>query len=117
MVKPQIISEIPISMCEVKFKLDIIKTRDGELNFRSTRTNDYLNQVGCILDSKKAEELKKKIEGLEIPRLKPEHLIKIIDILPVTEDHLKMILSGYILTISQANIKKIVELIKEFAPN
>lgn len=114
MVKPQILSEIPISMSDLKEKLVEIKKRDGELNFRSTKTEDYLNQIDCILGVKQADELKKKIEGLEIPRLKSEHIIKIIDVLPTTEEHLKMILSGYILTISQANLKKIVELVNEY---
>ena len=51
-----------------------------------------------------------------MPRLKAEHIVKILDILPTTEDHLKLILQGYILTISQANMKKIVDLVKEYAP-
>ncbi len=116
MAKPQTILETPISMSELKEKLNLIKKRDGELNFRASKTEDYLNQIGCTLDLTKAKELRKKIEDLEVPRLKPEHIIKIIDILPATEDHLKLVLAGYILTISQANLKKIVDLVSEYVP-
>ena len=114
MVKPQVLLETPITMTELKDNLVAIKARDSELNFRASKTEDYLNQINCILDSDSSKELKKKIEGLDVPRLKQEHIIKIVDILPVTEEHLKLIFSGYILTVSQANLKKIVDLVKEF---
>ena len=53
---------------------------------------------------------------MEIPRLKREHIVKILDIMPVTEEQLKLVLQGYILTVSQANMKKITDLVKEYLP-
>lgn len=117
MVKPQIISESPLSMADLKEKLKQIKKRDAELNFRATKTDEYLNQLGDLPDAEQAAKLVKKIEELQIPRIKQEHLVKIVDILPTTEDQLKMILQGYVLTLSPANSKKIVEIIKEFIPS
>ena len=46
MAKPQILSEEPISMSELKSKLEELKKQDSELNFRATKTDDYLNQIG-----------------------------------------------------------------------
>jgi DNA-directed RNA polymerase subunit F len=115
MVKPQLISEAPISMAELKAKLAEIKKRDSELNFRATKTEDYLNQItDSILSADKTEHLKKKLDELQIPRLKPEHITKIVDILPTTEEQLKLILQGYILSLSAANLKKVVEVVNEY---
>ena len=115
MVKPIIISEVPISLVDLKDKLAHIRARDGELNFRATKTEDYLNQIGIVLTPAKAKELEAKLLALEIPRLKAEHIVKILDIMPTVEDQLKLILQGYILTVSQANIKKIVDTVKEYS--
>ncbi|MFA5142216.1 MAG: hypothetical protein WC471_04570 [Candidatus Woesearchaeota archaeon] len=116
MVKPKIIAETPISMAELKEKLADIRKRDKELNFKATKTEDYLNQVGNVLTAEKAASLKKKIDELQIPRIKAEHIVKIIDLMPATEDQLKLVLQGYILTLSAANLKKVVDLVKEYIP-
>ena len=116
MVKPLVQKETPVSLVELKAKLEEIKIRDGELNFRGTKTEDYLNQIGLSLTIEKGEELIKKLEEMEIPRLKREHIVKILDIMPVTEEQLKLVLQGYILTVSQANMKKITDLVKEYLP-
>ncbi len=117
MVKPQVISESPISMVDLKEKLKHIKKRDSELNFRATKTDEYLNQLGDLLDAEQTAKLIKKIEELQIPRIKTEHIVKIVDVMPATEDHLKMILQGYILTLSPTNSKKIIDIVKEFIPS
>jgi DNA-directed RNA polymerase subunit F len=108
MVNPKIISEKPATMAEVKEEIAKIKERDKELNFRGQRTEEYLN-VFAKVDFKKSEEIKKKLEGLKIPRLGEEHIVKIIDILPKTADELKIVLQGYPLTITKESMKKIVD--------
>lgn len=114
MTRPEVIKETPISLSELKSQLGKIKKRDEELNFRANKTEDYLAQFD-VLSEAKAKELKGKIKGLDVPRLKEEHVIKIIDILPVSVDSIKTILQGYTLTISQDNMKKIVEVVKGYA--
>lgn len=113
MTKPTVISESPISMIELKAELERIKKRDEELNFRANKTDEYLSQF-LTLSPKKGKELKEKILGMEISRLKEEHITKIIDVMPQTVEELKVLLQGYVITISQENMKKIVEAIKEF---
>ncbi|MBI4150061.1 hypothetical protein HY488_01520 [Candidatus Woesearchaeota archaeon] len=111
----KIISETPVLMAQLKEDLAKIKARDKELSFRSNKTDDYLNHF-VMLSAKEAEALKEKLEKFEIPRVKPEHLVKIVDILPVTPEEVKTVLSGYTITISNENCKKIADIVKEHQP-
>jgi DNA-directed RNA polymerase subunit F len=110
-MKPQIISESPISVTELKEELVRVKARDGELNFRASKTEEYLNLVVKLTD-KETKELYKKIEELNIPRMKPEHIVKIIDLMPKTVDDIKLFLQGDPITVTQENMKKIIDLIE-----
>lgn len=107
----EIISEKAIGISELKSELEKIKKRDKELNFRATRTEEYLQHFATL---KNPEEIFKKIEALKIPRLKEQHIVKIVDILPTTVEELKAILQGYTLTVNNENLKKIVETINKF---
>lgn len=111
MADTQIISEIPISAYALKKELERIKKTDKELNFRANRTEEYLQQV---LAHKNAEELFDKITKLSIPRLKEQHIHKIIDITPTTINELKVVLQSYTITINSESMKKIVDAINEF---
>jgi DNA-directed RNA polymerase subunit F len=112
MSKPEITEEKPITMAELKEDLKKIKKRDEELNFRAEKTQEYLDQFVNIKD-KEGKEIFKKIEGLEIPRLKPEHIVKLIDILPRTPEEVKIVLQGYTITVTKENLKRIADVIKE----
>ncbi|MBI1936421.1 hypothetical protein HYS31_08370 [Candidatus Woesearchaeota archaeon] len=107
----QIISEAPINLHILKKELEAIKKSGKELNFRSGRTEDFLNQV---MPHKNADELYDKIAKLNIPRLKEQHIHKIIDIVPATAEELKIVLQGYTLTLSNESVKKIVDTINDF---
>ena len=111
MTKPEIIEEVPITMNELAEEITKIKNRDKELNFRAGKTEDYIQQIG--MDSKKSKQLYEKITKLTIPRLKDVHIIKIVDLMPKDVDDVKAILSGYTLTVSQDNMKKIASTVKE----
>ena len=115
MVKPVIIEETPISMVKLKDELKCIKERDKELGEAANKTEEYLNQF-VSLETKKAEELRKKLEELKITRLKNEFIIKIIDLMPKTVDQLKVILQGYIISLSQEDMKRIINVVNEFIP-
>ena len=107
----QIISEVPINSYQLRKELESIKKRDSELNFRANRTEDYLNEITIL---KNAEELFDKIVSLNIPRLREQHIHKIIDITPTTLNELKVVLQGYTLTLSNESMKKIIDTINEF---
>ena len=114
MTKVEIVSETPIAMAVLKEELKRVKERDGELNFRAGKTQDHLNLFVGI-SAKDAAELTKKLEELSIPRLKSEHIIKIVDVLPASEGEVKAVLQGYPLTITADSMKKIAETAKEYA--
>lgn len=111
-MRPEIIKETPVTLAEAKGDLTRIKKRDGELTFRGNKTEEYLEQFAAV-EEKKAKEIYKKIEALEIPRLKEAHICKMIDIMPTTVNELKAILQGQPVTIKEENLKKIVEALSE----
>jgi DNA-directed RNA polymerase subunit F len=113
MVKPEIINETPMCMAELKEELGKIKKKSEKVNFRAEKTEEYLNNF-TTLSKKKADELRTKLEGLKIPRLKEEHIIKIIDVIPSSAEEIKAIFTGYTITITNDNLKKIAEAIKDF---
>ncbi|MBW2999079.1 hypothetical protein KY339_00260, partial [Candidatus Woesearchaeota archaeon] len=102
-------------MSQLKNELKKIKKRDEELNFIANKTNDYLNTFS-VLKEKEAKDLQKKLEGLKITRLKPEQIIKIIDLLPSTVADLKVILQGYPVSIANEDLKKIADVVAGFVP-
>ena len=111
MAERNIINEVPISIHELKKELEKIKKRDKELNFRAAKAEEFLQQ---ITDFKKSDELYEKLVKLNIPRLRDQHIKKIIDILPTTIKDLKVVLQGYTLTINNENAKKIVDAANKF---
>lgn len=111
----EIIEKTPLSVVELKKELAAIEKRDGELNFRAQRTQEYAKELARI-SQKDADALVKALRELDLPRLKEEHIKKIVDILPQNEKHLKVVLSGYALTVSADNMKKIIGVLKEYAP-
>jgi len=110
MADATIISEMPIGMGELKQKLEATKKKEKELNYRANKTLEYLQQLSINQNSQKmVDELRK----LQVPRLKDQHIYKIIDILPTTVDDLKLILQAYTISVNNDNLKKIVDVINK----
>lgn len=109
----EIVSKEPITLSELKAELAAIQKRDGEASFRAGKTMDYINHFKP-LSKTAANELSKKITDLDVPRLKEEHIAKIIDLLPTDAEELKVILQGYALTVTKENMTKIVNVVKEY---
>ena len=104
----EILSETLINAYQLKEELAKIKQRDKELNFRATKTEEHLDHIGV---NKNAEALFDKISKLDIPRLKEQHIHKIIDIMPTTVKDLKVVIQGYTISLNNENMKKIVDII------
>ena len=107
----QVISEVPINIYQLKKELERIKKRDSELNFRANKTEEYLQQIAAV---KNADELFDKLMKLAIPRLREQHIHKLIDIMPTTLNELKVVLQSYTITVNNESMKKIVDSINEF---
>jgi|TARA_Y100000310_G_scaffold271621_1_gene286190 DNA-directed RNA polymerase subunit F len=106
----EILSETPINTYELKEDLAKIKKRDKELNFRAQKTEEHLAQAAS---HKNAKELFDKINKLKISRLREQQIHKIVDVLPATVKDLKVVLQGYTVSVSQENMKKIVDIINK----
>ncbi|MBN1385446.1 hypothetical protein JW968_00535 [Candidatus Woesearchaeota archaeon] len=113
MPKITIINEAPLSLNDVRSEIKAIKKRDTELNARAQKVEEYVNTF-LILKQKEAKDISKAIEDLNIPRLKELHIKKIIDMMPTSVDELKSILQGYPISVTNDNIKKIVDVTKKF---
>jgi DNA-directed RNA polymerase subunit F len=108
----EIIEETPLTLVEMKERLAKVEKRDKELNFRATKTKEYLNTFTKNEELKKSEELKNKIKELNIPRLKDRQIVKIVDIMPQDMDGLKIIFVGENITVKNEDLEKILQVIK-----
>lgn len=108
MSQPQITDENTITLSDLKGRLDVIQERDEELSFRAGKTMDHLNHLELV-DENQREEIFEKLESLNVPRLKPQHIHKIIDLMPSSVKELNLILSGYTLTVNKEYQQKIVD--------
>ena len=109
MSKPEILEKTPLSMVSLKAELNAVSKRDKEPGFRTTKTMEYLNSFSTISQTE-FNRMKKKIEELQVPRLKEEHIMKILDIMPKNVNDLSVILQGYTITVSKENLKNIVDI-------
>jgi DNA-directed RNA polymerase subunit F len=112
MTNPKVISETPVTMAELKEELKAIKERDKALNFRAEKTEEYLDNF-TTLTAKEAKDLQKKIDALEIPRMRTEHIVKLVDLLPTTQEEVKIVLQGYTITLTKENLKRVADAIAE----
>lgn len=113
MSQPKVINEVPVSMSFVKSELARIKKKDEQLNFRAAKCEEYLSQF-APLSVQKADELIQDLHKLDIPRLKEEQIVKIVDLLPSNVEDVKLVLSSYTINVSQDNMKKIAETVSKF---
>ena len=111
MTNVDIINEVPLTMAELKEKLEEIKKRDKELKPRALKTHEYLEKFVSI-KGKEAIKIKEELLKLQIPRLKERHIIKIIDIMPKDVEALKLIFVGENITLKQDDFEKILNALK-----
>lgn len=107
----EILQEKPLTMVELQEILKKVKSRDKELNPKSTKLQEYINKFNKF-SLKEKTELESKIRQLEISRLSDKHITKIIDLNPEEIDSLKIILSSDNLTLKQEDLKKVIECFK-----
>ena len=97
-----ILDKKPISMAEAK---EYINKDSG------AETLAFIKKF-VSLKPEDAKKLREKIQGLELLKVKEEHIVKIIDLLPETADDLNKIFID--MGLDEDETKKILETIKEF---
>jgi DNA-directed RNA polymerase subunit F len=106
----EVIKEMPLTMAELKEKLAHIK-KNHDLSFRATKALEYLNTF-AKQKPKEAEDMRKKIQDLNIIRLKETHIVKIIDLQPKDADSLKAILANENVTLRPEDMKRVIECVQ-----
>ncbi len=107
----EVLNKYPLALSQMHDALKNLEKRDGELNFRAKRVRDYLDAVKP-LSIKECDALSKKIIALDIPRLKPQHVAKIVDLQPKDMDSLKVLFSAENITVKQEDLDKILQVMK-----
>ena len=107
-MEPKINSQTPVSMTELKSEIERIKKREKEPSVRVTKMEDYLNSMN-LLPAAKEKELIEAIRKLGVPRMKDEFIFKITEMPPKTVEDLKIILQGYVISVNNDYLKKIVD--------
>lgn len=112
MANPQFVESKPMTLVDVQSALEQMQKRDEELNFRSNKAKEYVD-VFVTIDTKKKEALLKKLQDLNLTRLREEHFTKIIDFLPKTANELKVVLQAYPLSLPKKDQDSIVAVVTE----
>lgn len=94
----------PLSMAEA---LEYIK-KDGE---NESEIVGFINKFNKI-DAKSAKALRKELEEMNMIKMKPEDVVKIIDILPENNEDLNKIFVD--VNLEEDETKKILEAVKKF---
>lgn len=106
----KIIEEKSVSYPEAR-KLLEKKEAEKELGYEQKNALEHLRKFSK-LSEKKAKEME---EGLgKIERLKPRHIISIINIMPEDMDDLKVLFSSEVINLSEDEKKQILSTVKKF---
>jgi len=95
---------VALSMAEV---LEYIK-KDSD---SETEIKKFIKKF-VNLKPEKAKEMRKKFEALDLMKMKPEHIAKIIDLIPEDSENLNKIFND--VNLNEDETKKILETNKEF---
>ncbi len=106
MLEIEVIEQKPVTIAELKGLVENVKKE--EQNFRMQKVSEYINGIAA---RKEQKEIYKKLEGLEISKLRDRHIVKIIDLMPDNADSLKAIFAGEVTSLKQDEIQKILEAI------
>ena len=76
-----------------------------------TEVKDFIKKF-TSLSPKEAKELREKLEKLDLMKLRTEHIVKVIDLMPENAEDLNKIFSD--VSLDEDETKKILETIKEY---
>ena len=96
----------PLSLAETK---EIVETVAGDEEKKEIV--DFLKKF-TKLSGKQAAEMKKELEGLGLLKLKEEHIVKIIDLLPEDTSDVNKIFAD--VSLNEDEVNKILEIVKKY---
>ena len=93
----------PLTLVEAQ---GLVKANDG-----SKEIEPYFNKF-IKISEKESGELKKELESLDNHKMKPDHIIKIIDFLPEDASDLNKIFSD--ISLDENEIKQVAEIVAKY---
>lgn len=111
MIGKKVVKEKPVLLAEVLNVLEKEK-KEGELEYGQRLTYDY-SQKFAKLNAKKAEELKGEL--LKIEKIREHQAVVLVDLMPETKEDVDLIFSKERTRLEDAEIKKVLELIKKYS--
>ncbi len=110
----KLIEEKPVTLVEAKKILEKLEKERGELGYEQKVTLDFMKAY-VQLSQKSVLEAKKELRE-KIPELKEHHIVAILNILPETEEDVKIIFSKERIGLDEAKIKQILEIVDKIRP-
>ncbi len=83
----------------------------GEEKESETELKKFIKKFVKI-KSEKAKEMQKKLEEINLLKMKPEHMVKIIDVMPEDAESLNKIFND--VSLDEDETKKILEAVNEY---
>ena len=114
MTAAKLIESKSVSLVHVKAALGSMQKRDSELGYRAAKVKDFLESFPPVLSTKQRDDLCKKLEHLELTRIKEEQIMKIVDFLPKSVEELRVVLAAYPLSLPKKDQDAIVSVVGEF---
>jgi DNA-directed RNA polymerase subunit F len=115
MLVKQIISEDILTLSEVKNLLDEVKeersNEDKELGYELRKAISHA-EMFARLEPQKSREFMDEL--LKLEKMKPEIAVRIVDILPLTNDEVRSIYAKERYTLSEKELKDILELVIKY---
>jgi len=99
----------PVPIALVKFLLGKLK----EKNHEQKVTFEYASKF-AKLSWEDAQKLIEELKSANIGRLKEKHIVKIVDIMPKTQDELKALLLKEEVALGKEDIQKIFEILAKY---
>jgi len=116
MIVKQIISEEILTLSEVRELLDNIKVErekeSKELGYELRKAISHA-EIFSRLTPEKSRELMNDL--LKLEKMKPEIAVRIADILPLSNDEIRSIYAKERYTLTEQELKQILELVARFA--
>lgn len=102
--------EKPVTLAEA---YEILKERkkEGELEYGQSLTYDY-TQKFASLDSKKVRELIKELLGIE--KVREHQAVFLADMMPETEEDVRLIFAKERTSLSDDDVKQILEIVGKY---
>ncbi len=116
MLVKQIISEEILTLSEVKSFLEEIREErakeDKELGYELRKAISHAEMFAKLRPEKSRELMN---ELLKLEKMKPEIAVRIVDILPLTNDEVRSIYAKERYTLTEKELKDILELVTRYA--